>query len=225
MVENLPSNAGDSGLIPGGGTNIPHTMGQLSLHTATLHNEGAAQPKIRIINNPSVCVRAQSLSCIQLFVTPWTVAHQAPVCPWDFPYKNTGAGCCFLLQGDLPDPEIEPASWQADSFPLRHQGSLQLISRLLTLKKKRESKLAGATKESHFRYSDSPENLESLVAECLWEAVSVTARQLPFGSEYPVLSPGAPLLGQGFLKILFSLSIGLDLSTCIHVHTDSCILI
>ena len=31
--------------------------------------------------------------------------------------------------GDLPDPQIEPASlvslhWQADSFPLSHQGSL-----------------------------------------------------------------------------------------------------
>ena len=30
--------------------------------------------------------------------TPWTVAHQAPY-PWDFPDKNTGAGCHFLLQG------------------------------------------------------------------------------------------------------------------------------
>ena len=30
MVKNLPSNAGDSGLIPGGGTKIPHAVGQLS---------------------------------------------------------------------------------------------------------------------------------------------------------------------------------------------------
>ena len=30
-------------------------------------------------------------------VTPWTVAHQA-LCPWDFPGKNTGVGCHFLLQ-------------------------------------------------------------------------------------------------------------------------------
>ena len=28
-VENLPSNAGDMGLIPGQGTKIPHTVGQL----------------------------------------------------------------------------------------------------------------------------------------------------------------------------------------------------
>ena len=31
MVKNLPSNAGDVGLIPGRGTKIPHAMGQLSL--------------------------------------------------------------------------------------------------------------------------------------------------------------------------------------------------
>ena len=29
---------------------------------------------------------------------PWTVACQAPL-PWDFPGKNTGMGCHFLLQG------------------------------------------------------------------------------------------------------------------------------
>ena len=33
MVENLPSNAGDVALIPGCGTKILHTAGQLSLHT------------------------------------------------------------------------------------------------------------------------------------------------------------------------------------------------
>ena len=41
------------------------------------------------------------------------------LCPWDFPVKNTGMGChfllffffChFLLQGDLPNPGIKPAS-------------------------------------------------------------------------------------------------------------------
>ena len=29
---------------------------------------------------------------------------------WDFPGKNTRAGCYFLLQGDLHDPGIQPAS-------------------------------------------------------------------------------------------------------------------
>ena len=34
---------------------------------------------------------------VQLFVTLWTVAHQA-LCPWDFPGTNTEVGY-FLFQG------------------------------------------------------------------------------------------------------------------------------
>ena len=33
--KNLPSNAGDKGLIPGGGTKIPHALGQLCLCAET----------------------------------------------------------------------------------------------------------------------------------------------------------------------------------------------
>ena len=47
------------------------------------------------------------------------------LCPGDFPGKNTGVGCCFLLQG-IFSSEIEPTSpaLQADSLPLNHQGRL-----------------------------------------------------------------------------------------------------
>ena len=46
----------------------------------------------------------------------------------DSPGKNTGMGCHALLQGDLPDSGIEPASpaspvRQVDSLPLSHWGS------------------------------------------------------------------------------------------------------
>ena len=47
-------------------------------------------------------------------------------CPWDFPGKNTGVNCHFLLQGILPtqglDPGMKPISpvLQADSLPLSH---------------------------------------------------------------------------------------------------------
>ena len=43
----------------------------------------------------------QSLNHVQLFETPWTVACQAPLSrqEWNFPGKNTGVGCYFLLQG------------------------------------------------------------------------------------------------------------------------------
>ena len=41
-------------------------------------------------------------SCLTL-ATPWTVAHQAPL-SMDFPGKNTGVDCHFLLQVIYMDP-------------------------------------------------------------------------------------------------------------------------
>ena len=41
-------------------------------------------------------MKVKSLSHVQLLVTPWTAAYQAPP-SWDSPGKNTGAGCHFLL--------------------------------------------------------------------------------------------------------------------------------
>ena len=55
-----------------------------------------------------LCVLCR-FSCVHLFATPWTAAHQAPL-SMAFPGKNTGVGCHFLLQGNLPDPVIEPTS-------------------------------------------------------------------------------------------------------------------
>ena len=49
-------------------------------------------------------IKDYSLSCIQLFVTPWTVPARF-LCPWDSPGKNTGVGCHFLLQGIFPAQE------------------------------------------------------------------------------------------------------------------------
>ena len=59
-----------------------------------------------------VKVKVKWLSRVQLFATPWTVAsvHGSSIHPWDFPGKSTGVGCHFLLQGDLPNPGIEPRS-------------------------------------------------------------------------------------------------------------------
>ena len=39
---------------------------------------------------------------VQLFAIPWTVAHQATLCPWDSPGKNAGMGCHAPLQGIFP---------------------------------------------------------------------------------------------------------------------------
>ena len=40
--------------------------------------------------------------CVQLFATPWAVAHQAPLFMEFSPGKNTGMGCHFLLQRNFP---------------------------------------------------------------------------------------------------------------------------
>ena len=54
-------------------------------------------------------VKVKSLSRVRLFATAWTVAYQL-LHPWDFPGKNTGVGCHFLLLEIFPDPGIEPGS-------------------------------------------------------------------------------------------------------------------
>ena len=47
----------------------------------------------------------------------------------DSPGKNTGVGCHALLQGDLPNPGIEPRfpTLQEDSLPLSHQGNPRIL--------------------------------------------------------------------------------------------------
>ena len=50
-----------------------------------------------------VCV----LSRVQLFLSPWTVAHQAPL-PMGFPRQEYWSGLPSPPPGDLPDPGIEP---------------------------------------------------------------------------------------------------------------------
>ena len=63
-------------------------------------------------------VCAQSLSCVRLFATPWTVAHQVPL-PMGFSRQAYGSGLPFPPPRDLPDPGAEPASpaLQVDSLP------------------------------------------------------------------------------------------------------------
>ena len=54
-------------------------------------------------------VKVKSLSCVQLFATPWTVAYQAPL-SMGFSRQECWSGLPFPSPGDLPDPGIEPGS-------------------------------------------------------------------------------------------------------------------
>ena len=53
---------------------------------------------------------AQSLSHVQLFATPWTIACQAPL-SLGFSRQEYWSGLPFPSPGDLPDPGIEPESF------------------------------------------------------------------------------------------------------------------
>ena len=48
-------------------------------------------------------------SCVQLFVTPWTVARQAPL-SMGFSSQGYWSGLPFPSPGYLPDPGIKPGS-------------------------------------------------------------------------------------------------------------------
>ena len=50
-----------------------------------------------------------SIVVVWLFVTLWTVAHQAPLSV-EFPRQEYWSGCLFPSPEDRPDPEIEPVS-------------------------------------------------------------------------------------------------------------------
>ena len=57
-----------------------------------------------------MCV--QSLSCVQLFVTLWTVIHQAPL-SMKFSRQEYWSGLPCLPPGDFPDPGIKLTSQES----------------------------------------------------------------------------------------------------------------
>ena len=70
----------------------------------------------------------KSLSRVQLFATPWTVAYQA-LQSMEFSRQEYWSGLPFPPPGDLPSLEIEPTSsvspaLQVDSLPTAPLGKL-----------------------------------------------------------------------------------------------------
>ena len=68
-------------------------------------------------------VKVKSLSHVQLFATPWTVAYQAPL-SMGFSRQEYCSGLPIPSPGDLPNPGIKPRSpalW-ADALPSEPPG-------------------------------------------------------------------------------------------------------
>ena len=72
------------------------------------------------------CGMWSSLSRVQLFATPWTIAYHAPPSV-GFSRQEYWGGLPFPSPGDLPNPGIEPGSptLQADALPSEPPGKLK----------------------------------------------------------------------------------------------------
>ena len=71
----------------------------------------------------AVKVKVKSLSRVRLFVTPWTVARQAPQ-SMGFSRQEYWTVLPFPSPGDLPNPGIKPGSpsLRADALPSEPPG-------------------------------------------------------------------------------------------------------
>ena len=89
----------------------------------------------------------KSLSRVWLFVSPWTVAYQAPP-SMGFSRQECWSGLPFPSPGDLPDPGIEPGSLalQADALPSEPPGKPPVSNTILHI-----WKLLRDRKSSHKR--------------------------------------------------------------------------
>ena len=73
-------------------------------------------------------MKVKSLSRVRLFVTPWTIAYQAPR-SMGFSRQECWSGLPFSSPGNLPDPGIEPRSptLQANALPSEPPGKLENV--------------------------------------------------------------------------------------------------
>ena len=94
-----------------------------SLHSLTLHFP-INKMMLLIVPTSGVVRKVKRMSSfnillsqLQLFVTPWTVAHEAPL-SMGFSRQENWSGLLFPLSGDLPNPGIKPGSPAGGFFPI-----------------------------------------------------------------------------------------------------------
>ena len=64
-------------------------------------------------------------------MTPWTIAHQAPL-PMGFSRQEYWSGLVFPSPEDLPDPGTEPTpALQADSLPSEPLGKVESANTMI----------------------------------------------------------------------------------------------
>ena len=114
MVKNLPAIAGHVGLIPGfgGGSGSPLRCSCLEnprdrgAWWAAVYGVAQSQTRLKRLSSSS---SARLLSCARLFLTPRSVAHQAPLIK-GFSRQEYWSESPVPPPGDLPNPGIKPSS-------------------------------------------------------------------------------------------------------------------
>ena len=96
----------------------------LSLDWEDRLEKAMATPSSTLVWKWQWCWKLKSLSYVQLFVTTWTVACQAPLSRRDFSRQEYWCRLPYPPPGDLPNPGIKPTppALQADSLPSEPPG-------------------------------------------------------------------------------------------------------
>ena len=112
------------------------------------------------------------------------------LCPWDFPGKNTGVDCYFLLQGIFLTQMIKHMSpaWQVDSLRLNHLGSPHKSLGKCTLKPKWNTTKYALKwlKSEKLRMSSVNENVEGLYCWWEWKIAPTLWKSLEVSHNHPI---------------------------------------
>ena len=141
MIKNPPANEGDlrdAGSIPGSGRSPGAWHGNLLQYYCLENPMDRGAPRSTVHRVPESRTGLNTVSEVACqrekgtgFGFKVKVAQSCPTLrphglysPWDSPGQNTGVGSLSLLQGNLPNPGVEPRSppLQADSLPAEPQG-------------------------------------------------------------------------------------------------------
>ena len=142
-----------------------------------------------------MCVRIW-LSCVWLFVTPWTVAHQAPLF-MRFSRQEYWSGLPCPSPGDLPDPGIKPRSLalQADYLPSEISGGPKLSDSCLYKRERHRHRHKHADTDTEMKNAvwqqtevDAVERLEPEECQGCWNHQKPGQRP---GTDPPSKSPEA----------------------------------
>ena len=95
----------------------------VSQHTLKRCNKASAS--VTAIHEKALKSESVSRLVLSNSLWPHRLYPTRLLCPWDFPGKNKGMGCRFLLQGIFPTQGLNSSllHWQVVTLPLSQQGS------------------------------------------------------------------------------------------------------